>query len=145
VNTHQRIENAFFASWVVALVATGGSLFFSEVLQYIPCELCWYQRIMMYPLAILLGVASVKKDFGMSRYAFILSVIGGSISFYHYLIQKVPALHELGSSCGIIPCHTDYINWLGFITIPFLALIAFILIAFLQVYIWKKEKECTPA
>ncbi|MFY0546261.1 disulfide oxidoreductase [Brevibacillus sp. H7] len=140
-----QIEQAFFASWVISLIAFGGSLYFSEVMKFIPCELCWYQRIFMYPLVILLGVAYAKKDFSMSRYAVILSVIGGSISLYHYLIQKVPALHEWGSACGIIPCNTDYINWLGFITIPFLALVAFILIAGLQVFIWKKEKETDAA
>jgi disulfide bond formation protein DsbB len=145
LKSHRIMEQAFFASWVVSLIATGGSLFFSEVLKYIPCELCWYQRIFMYPLVILLGVASAKKDYAMSRYAFILSVIGGSISLYHYLIQKVPALHDLGNACGIIPCNTDYINWLGFITIPFLALVAFILVAGLQVFIWQKEKECKTA
>jgi disulfide bond formation protein DsbB len=135
------MEQAFFSSWVVSLIATGGSLFFSEVMKFIPCELCWYQRILMYPLVILLGVATARKDYSLSLYALIMSVLGGSISLYHYLIQKVPALNELGNSCGIIPCHTDYINWLGFITIPFLALVAFIMIAILQWIVWKRVKE----
>ncbi|MDT3414478.1 disulfide bond formation protein DsbB [Brevibacillus aydinogluensis] len=135
-------EYALFGSWVVSLIATAGSLFFSEVMKYIPCELCWFQRIFMYPLVILLGVAAVKKDYRMSSYALILSVIGGCISLYHYLIQKVPALYDLGNACGIIPCNTDYINWFGFITIPFLALVAFIMIAVLQIYIRRYEKEC---
>lgn len=130
-----------FASWGVALIATAGSLFFSEVLKYIPCNLCWYQRILMYPLVILLGVASAKKDYHISLYALILSSLGGLISLYHYLIQKVPALHELGNACGIVPCNTDYINWLGFITIPFLALVAFVLIIALQVFVLKTGKE----
>ncbi|TRY26297.1 disulfide bond formation protein B [Brevibacillus sp. LEMMJ03] len=134
-------EYALFGSWVVSLIATAGSLFFSEVMKYIPCELCWFQRIFMYPLVILLGVAAAKKDYHMSSYALILSVIGGCISLYHYLIQKVPALNDLGTACGIIPCNTDYINWLGFITIPFLALVAFIMIAVLQVFIRRYEKE----
>lgn len=137
----QAMEQAMFASWGVALIATAGSLFFSEVLKYIPCDLCWYQRILMYPLVILLGVASAKKDYKMSLYTLILSVIGGLISLYHYLIQKVPALHELGNACGIVPCNSDYINWLGFITIPFLALIAFSLIIVLQIFILKSGKE----
>ena len=77
----------------------------------------------------------------MSLYALILSVIGGLISLYHYLIQKVPALHELGNACGIVPCNTDYINWFGFITIPFLALIAFTLISVLQFIVVKSGKE----
>ncbi|MFD2369778.1 disulfide oxidoreductase [Brevibacillus sp. GCM10020057] len=137
----QALEQAMFASWGVALIATAGSLFFSELLNYIPCNLCWYQRILMYPLVILLGVASARKDYRISLYALILSSIGGLISLYHYLIQKVPALHELGNACGIVPCNTDYINWFGFITIPFLALVAFILIIALQVFILKNGKE----
>lgn len=135
------MEQAMFASWGISLVATAGSLFFSEVLKYIPCELCWYQRILMYPLVILLGVASAKKDYTASCYALIFSSIGGLISLYHYLIQKVPALHELGNSCGIVPCNTDYINWFGFVTIPFLALIAFILISVLLIVVMKNAKE----
>lgn len=134
-------EQAMFASWGISLIATAGSLFFSEVLKYIPCDLCWYQRILMYPLIILLGIASAKKDYKMSLYAVVLSSIGGLISLYHYLVQKVPALHELGNACGIVPCNTDYINWFGFITIPFLALIAFTLISILQVIVMKNTKE----
>jgi disulfide bond formation protein DsbB len=135
------LEHGMFYSWVVALIATAGSLFFSEVLKYIPCDLCWYQRILMYPLVILLGVASAKKDYKMSLYGLILSVIGGSISLYHYAIQKVPLLHEMGNACGIVPCNTDYINWLGFITIPFLALVAFIMIGIMQFMVLKNVKE----
>lgn len=134
-------EQAMFASWGFSLIATAGSLFFSEVLKYIPCDLCWYQRILMYPLIILLGIASAKKDYKMSLYALVLSSIGGLISLYHYLVQKVPALHELGNACGIVPCNTDYINWFGFITIPFLALIAFTLITIMQVIVMKNTKE----
>ncbi|MGG1658822.1 disulfide oxidoreductase [Brevibacillus sp. NRS-1366] len=137
----QVAEQAMFASWGFSLIATAGSLFFSEVLKYIPCDLCWYQRILMYPLIILLGIASAKKDYKMSLYALVLSLIGGLISLYHYLVQKVPALHELGNACGIVPCNTDYINWFGFITIPFLALIAFTLISILQVIVMKNTKE----
>ncbi|MBG9944420.1 disulfide oxidoreductase [Brevibacillus formosus] len=137
----QIVEQAMFAAWGVSLIATGGSLFFSEVLKYIPCDLCWYQRILMYPLVILLGVASAKKDDKIASYALILSIIGGLISLYHYSIQKIPALQDLGSACGIVPCNTDYINWLGFITIPFLALIAFTLISILLVIVMKNAKE----
>lgn len=135
------LEQGMFFSWGISLIATSGSLFFSEVLKYIPCELCWYQRILMYPLVILLGVASAKKDYKMSLYGLILSVIGGLISLYHYAIQKVPFLHEMGNACGIVPCNTDYINWFGFITIPFLALVAFILIAIMQYTVLKNVKE----
>ncbi|MBY6270778.1 MAG: disulfide bond formation protein B [Caldibacillus debilis] len=137
----KKMESYLFFSWCVSIVATFGSLYFSEIRQFEPCELCWYQRILMYPLTVLLGMAVVRKDFRISLYALVLSVIGGSISLYHYLIQKVPFFTENAISCGRIPCTAQYINWFGFITIPFLALTAFILIAGANYIVWKKWKE----
>lgn len=124
----KKIENLLLAASVVALVATLGSLYFSEILLYVPCELCWYQRILMYPLVVILGIAAVKKDAGIATYVLPLSIFGGAISFYHYLVQKVDFIGENSVSCGVVPCTGQYINWLGFITIPFLALIGFTLI-----------------
>lgn len=95
----------------------------------------------MYPLVVIQGMAIVKKDYRLSAYVWVLSVIGGCISLYHYLIQKVPGMQQLGKACGIIPCDMDYINWLGFITIPFLALVAFTIIAVLQYRVWRTVKE----
>src|SRR5690606_9031705 len=114
-------------SFVVSLVATGGSLFLSEVLGYIPCDLCWFQRICMYPLVVILGRAALKDDWGAAGYALPLSVIGGCISAWHYAVQKVPALAHTGPCRSGIPCNADYLDWFGVITIPLLALIAFIL------------------
>ncbi|MCA1030766.1 disulfide bond formation protein B [Bacillus timonensis] len=128
MHNNQKVESYLFIGWAAALVATLGSLFFSEVLKFIPCELCWYQRIFMYPLVIILGIAIVKKHYHIAFYTIILSAIGGSISLYHYLVQKVRFVGENSFSCGIIPCTGEYINWLGFITIPFLALVGFIII-----------------
>jgi disulfide bond formation protein DsbB len=136
-----RKENYLLAAWGVSLIATLGSLFFSEIMKFIPCDLCWFQRIFMYPQVILLGMAFVRKDFNMARYSLVLSIIGGTISTYHYLIQKVPFFKENAPSCGIVPCTGQYINWLGFITIPFLALTAFILITLLSYFIIRTEKE----
>ncbi len=131
--TFQRF--GLYFAWIVALVATLGSLYFSEIARYVPCTLCWYQRIFMYPLVILLGIASYRSDARIVTYALPLSVTGGLISLYHYLIQKVPFLKETEPCKVGIPCTEDYINWLGFITIPLLALIAFILITlFLILY-----------
>ena len=117
-----------YAAWLVAVTATAGSLYFSEVRLFAPCALCWYQRILMYPLAILLGIASYRQDRGVVFYVLPLSVLGGAVSLFHYLEQKVPGF-STPSVCRLgVPCTQEYINWLGFITIPFLALIAFILI-----------------
>lgn len=130
-------EQLLFFAWAISFIATAGSLYFSEVLRFIPCELCWYQRILMYPLVIILGVAVVKKDVKQALYASIFSGIGIVVALYHYLLQKVPGLSAI-DSCGIVPCSGQYINWLGFITIPFLALTAFILIFLLSISILRK-------
>ncbi|QKS72496.1 disulfide bond formation protein B [Paenalkalicoccus suaedae] len=140
-DNQKRIELLLTASWGVAFIATLGSLFFSEIRGFIPCELCWAQRIFMYPMAITLAIATVKKDATQAYYALPLAVIGAGISTYHYLLQKVPALQETSNICGIVPCNAQYINYAGFITIPFLALTAFILIIILLVYVIKLSKE----
>ncbi|MCR8632648.1 disulfide oxidoreductase [Paenibacillus radicis (ex Xue et al. 2023)] len=137
-------QYALYLAWVVSLVATLGSLYFSEILGYEPCKLCWLQRICMYPQAILLGMACFKNDRRMASYLFPLSLIGGCISLYHYAEQKIPALAKLLPCTVGVPCNEDYIDWLGFITIPFLALIAFILMAsflWLQKRSLKEEEE----
>ncbi|WP_188455234.1 disulfide oxidoreductase [Virgibacillus oceani] len=133
-------ETILLIIWAQALIALLGSLFFSEIMGYIPCELCWFQRILMYPLVIIYGAAAIKKDLSIALPGLILSGIGMLVSAYHYLIQKLPALHETGGSCGIIPCNTEYVNYLGFITIPFLAGVAFIVIFVLHIVLLKQQR-----
>lgn len=130
------LEQGLPLAWAIALTATAGSLYFSEVEGYIPCELCWYQRILMYPLVLLLGIAAVRKDGTITVYALPMSVIGFLVSSYHYLLQKTDWFDGTGAkACSIIPCDTVYINWLGFITIPFLAGTAFLLITVVLVLV----------
>lgn len=117
-----------YAAWLVAVTATMGSLYFSEIRGFIPCELCWYQRILMYPLSVILGIAAYYGETQIKKYVLPLSILGGSISLFHYLEQKVPGFAAIKPCTQGVPCSAEYINWLGFITIPFLALIAFILI-----------------
>lgn len=138
----KKAENLLLIIWVQAFVATTGSLFYSEVMGYIPCELCWYQRILMYPLVIIYGLALWKKDAKMTLAGLILSGIGMFVSTYHYLLQKVPALHEVGGSCsGAVPCNAIYVNYLGFITIPFMAGVAFIVIFVLHLLLVKEMRR----
>ncbi|UQZ86343.1 Disulfide bond formation protein C [Paenibacillus konkukensis] len=115
-------------AWAVSLVAVAGSLFLSEVLGFEPCKLCWFQRIFMYPLVIVLGMACYKNDRRLISYVLPLSVIGGFISLYHYAEQKIPGLAKLLPCTVGVPCNQDYIDWFGIITIPLMALAAFILI-----------------
>ncbi|MFF2482533.1 disulfide oxidoreductase [Paenibacillus sp. NPDC058071] len=122
-------RNGLYLAWVVSLIATGGSLYFSEVKGFIPCDLCWYQRIFMYPQALLLGMAAYRGDRRMANYLLPVSLIGGLISLYHNIEIWFPKLGEMAPCRSGIPCNQDYLNWLGFITIPLMALVAFILIA----------------
>ena len=133
-------ENALFLAFAASLIATLGSLYFSEIKGYEPCSLCWYQRILMYPFTIILAIAIIKKDYEIAIYTTVLSLIGACISTYHVLIQKVPFFTDKAASCGRIPCTGDYINWFGFITIPMLALIAFIIIFVCSIYVLKTNK-----
>lgn len=112
-------------AWVVALVATLGSLYYSEVRLFLPCELCWYQRIFMYPQAVLLGLALWRQDLSVWPYALTLSLIGGSISTLHLLEQRFPDLFTLACKPPV-PCSVEYIPQFP---IPLQALIAFLLIA----------------
>lgn len=134
-------ENLLLLIWGQAFIALAGSLFFSEVMGYTPCELCWVQRILMYPLVIIYGVALVKKDLSIALPGLILSGIGMLVSIYHYLVQKLPALEDAGGACGLVPCNVTYVNYFGFITIPFLAGLAFIVIFVTHLILLKQQRR----
>ncbi|GAF18072.1 disulfide bond formation protein, BdbC-like [Bacillus sp. JCM 19046] len=114
-----------YLAWVVALVATLGSLYFSEIKGFVPCEFCWYQRILMYPLSLILGIAAYSGERKIKKYVLPLSITGMIVSTYHYMMQKIPGFAPLSPCTDGVPCNAQYINWFGFVTIPFLALIAF--------------------
>lgn len=113
---------------LTALIATLGSLYFSELRGYLPCELCWYQRIIMYPMVLLSVMAIIRKEMNISFYILVISGIGIVTAIYHYGLQKINFLGDNISMCTGPSCTVQYINWFGFITIPFLALIANIII-----------------
>lgn len=125
--------NPFLIPWIISIVATTGSLYFSEVMKFVPCTLCWYQRILMYPLAILFGFGFFTKDKHIFNYTYPLILIGYLLSFYHFGIQKLGFHHPMQSCNTGVPCTGHYINWFDFITIPFLSLTAFTL---LHIYFW---------
>ncbi|EKN63463.1 disulfide oxidoreductase [Schinkia azotoformans] len=128
-----------YTAWLVSIVATLGSLYFSEIRGFIPCELCWYQRILMYPLVLILGIGTFQSDISVKKFVLPMSLFGGAISFMHYLEQKVPGFAGIKPCVKGVPCSTEYINWLGFITIPFLALTAFTLISILLILMKTKK------
>jgi disulfide bond formation protein DsbB len=111
---------------VVAVVTMSGSLYLSEVLHFLPCRLCWYQRAMAYPLAIILPIAMLAKKPQFHRIAFPLAAIGALISSYHVLIEHFPTLES--SSCDPSnPCSLAWVTHFGFVTIPVMALASFLL------------------
>jgi disulfide bond formation protein DsbB len=121
---------ALLAAWI----ATCGSLFMSEALGWVPCLLCWYQRILMYPLALILAVGILRRDKRLHQYALVLSIPGACVSLYHYLYQKTDVFRGMVPCTVGVPCSADYLNWFGgVVTIPFLALIAFLIITFCMV------------
>jgi disulfide bond formation protein DsbB len=112
------------ACTVVATVATAGSLYFSEVLGLYPCELCWIQRVAMYPLVVVLGVAAYEDRIGVRRTALPLAVGGGAVAAYHSYLQSRPA-----ATCSSGGCGSVQYELLGLLSIPNLSLLAFSLIA----------------
>ncbi len=127
-----------FLCWIVASIATTGSLFFSEVMGFPPCILCWYQRICMYPLVLLLLGATIKPDKHIFKYSFPIAFFGWIIALYHNLLhyEIVP---ESASPCREgLSCSDVWINWLGFITIPILSFTAFSIILCLLVIFYKR-------
>ena len=121
---------AIWLAWIVALVATIGSLIYSEVIHFEPCRLCWFQRIAMYPLAVILLVGAIRREIQVRYYALPLALIGLGISVYHYLIQTFPSL-EGGACDPTNPCSAKLVNVFDFISIPFMAGCGFIVIAVL--------------
>lgn len=107
-------------AWLVAATAMAGSLYYSEVADFEPCRYCWFQRIAMYPLVVVLGVAALRRDREIWWYALPLSVIGFAISVYHYQLQLFPG--QSHGACGTgPPCTGRYVDQFGFVTIPFMA------------------------
>jgi len=118
---------------VVAAVATAGSLYYSEIVEYIPCELCWYQRICMYPLFAILAVGVIRRDRAVVWYAAPFVVFGAPVSLYHWLVERVPSIAE-SSECSVFaPCSVPYFEELGYVTLAFMALSAFLLIGALLI------------
>jgi disulfide bond formation protein DsbB len=118
-----------WAAFVVAAIATGGSLFFSEIAHFFPCELCWYQRICMYPLSILTLLMAWHGDNRAARYLLPLPVVGAGVSVYHLLIEN-DVIKEPQACLASAPggCAFKWINEFGYITIPTLALTGFLLL-----------------
>ena len=120
-----------FVAWLIASVSTLGALFFGEVVKVPTCVLCWYQRIFMFPLALILPIGLFPFDRKVLRYALPLAAIGGLIALYHVLLVAGVIPETMQPCTQGVPCKDQVMVWLGFVTIPLLALLAFVAIVVL--------------
>ena len=126
---HERTDNTawtlIFVAWLIAAVSTLGALFLSEVMRLPPCVLCWYQRIFMFPLALILPIGLFPYDRKAVRYALPLAVPGGLIAIFHQLLIVGVIPESIKPCTQGVPCSEKVIEWFGWVTIPLLSLAAF--------------------
>lgn len=137
-NRHIRPNLAYLA-WLQSLVAMFGSLFFSEVMKLPPCSLCWYQRILMYPLVFILATGILLEDKRVKYYVLPLSITGLLIAVYHNLLYYNIIPEAIVPCSTGVSCTSRQLIWLGFITIPLMSLVAFSIITTAMLLYKKKE------
>ena len=136
--------NALALAWFVALLATAGSLYFSEVAGYEPCTLCWYQRIAMYPLVAILAIGAARRERAAAFHAGALAAVGGLIALYHTALEWIPTL-DTGACSATTPCTFVWFRVFGFVSLPMLALTAFALIlVLLAIRIRHQDQRSDP-
>lgn len=130
-----------YLAWVIALSGTMGSLFFSEVMQLPPCSLCWYQRIALYPLVIVIGVGIILRDPRAKLYALPFCIAGLAVAVYHNLLYYGVIPESMAPCASGVPCNEIQIEWLGFITIPLMSLFAFVAMTLLLFFYRPNSQE----
>ncbi|HVQ44082.1 MAG TPA: disulfide oxidoreductase [Candidatus Saccharimonadia bacterium] len=118
-------RNAHYLAWTIVALSVAMSLYFSDIRGFVPCNLCWYARILMYPLVVIIGVGILRRERHWVAYAVPLVGAGWLLELYHSLLQWGIVPETLARCIATVPCTTKYINYFGFITIPFLGLLAF--------------------
>lgn len=123
-----RTWSLVFGAWLVASCSTLGALFFGEVMRLPPCTLCWYQRICMFPLTLILPFALFPFNRTVVRAALPLAAIGTAVAAFHVLLVAGVIPERIKPCAQGVPCSEKVIEWFGFVTIPLLALVAFVAI-----------------
>ena len=130
-------------AWTIAFGATAGSLYFSDIVGFVPCLFCWYQRIAMYPLVVVLGVGLLRADTGVWRFALPLPVIGLGMAAYHVALQFQPTLELIPCDSGV-PCSGRYVAAFGFVSIPVMAGAAFMMLIALLLLVRRLDADAGP-
>jgi disulfide bond formation protein DsbB len=126
-------------AWIVALVTMLGSLYFSEIAHFTPCKLCWYQRIAMYPLSLTLLVAAIRRDRAIAWYVLPVAIVGAGFAVYQTQLQAFPNQHS--SFCSTTePCTVRYVWEFGFVSLPFMALSAFVFVITMVVVVARRSR-----
>jgi disulfide bond formation protein DsbB len=139
--TEQKYWTLIFACWLLAAVATLGSLFFSEVMGLQPCVLCWYQRIFMYPLVLIFLVGMFPLDNNIVRYTLPIAVIGWGFAVYHYLLYSGYIPENLQPCSQGVSCAEVNLELFGFITIPMLSILSYTAIIALLLIFQNRTKQ----
>ncbi len=140
MNSNSNTTIVFF-SFLTASIATLGSLFFSEIMNFVPCTMCWYQRIFMYPLVVIFLINLLYPNDDVFKYTITLVVIGLLFSIYHNLLMLDIISKDIVPCTSGVPCSTKYINWFGFINIPLLSLLSYIILLSLVILQNKQAKK----
>jgi len=130
-----------FVAWLVASVSTLGALFFGEVMQLPPCVLCWYQRIFMFPLVLILPFGLFPYDRNVVRATLPLAGLGGLVAAFHVLLVAGVVPESVKPCTQGVPCSEKVIEWFGFVTIPLLSVVAFAAIAVLLVQAYYRSSR----
>jgi len=130
-----------FLCWLVAGVSTMGSVFFSHVMEFAPCVLCWYQRICLFPLVIILTAGLFPFDRSVVKYALPLAIAGWLVAFYHNLLYAGIIPENIKPCSRGVSCTEKYIDLFGFLTIPMLSLISFSTIIVLLIILKRRMSE----
>jgi disulfide bond formation protein DsbB len=114
-----------FLCWLLVSLSTAGSIFFSSVMEFAPCVLCWYQRICLFPLVLILGVGLLSFDRSVVKYSLPLAAAGWLVALYHTLLYSGIIPESIQPCSQGVSCTEDYIDLFGFLTIPMLSLLSF--------------------
>ena len=133
--------NILFLCWLLTSVSAMGSLFFSYVMEFAPCVLCWYQRIFLFPLVLILAIGLFPFDKKVVKYALPLAIVGWLTAAYHNLLYVGIIPESIQPCTQGVSCTEEYINLLGFLSIPMLSLLSFSTIITLLIILYRRTSK----